>query len=171
MVLLYATLAAFCIAGSSSNKLEESTVAQPMEIAVAVSPSADADPLIASEGKDAEPEVKELPGNVRALKLPSPVTTSEYDWSYFCLVLALTFVISAVRVVQTPRRGYLAAGFILSLLQFLIPYLWISSFGLVGLLGCTGFLIHFLAPKHLAEKSVFLGIGLAFFAYSWSPGD
>jgi len=170
MVLLYAFLGLLCLASSTLDNHEKSAVVPRSEL-VAID-SMDLSPLaiVASESAALDLERQDAKKQSDDSKTTESASSSknETDWSYFCLALALTVVAWSVCFVQTSRRSYLAAGFILSLLLFLVPYLGISSFGLVGLLGCTGFLIHFLAPRHLAEKSVFLGIGLAIFAYAFA---
>ncbi len=75
------------------------------------------------------------------------------------------FIASAVK---RPECLFLVAAFAISTLLFNVPHVGVSSFGLVGLLACSGFLIHFLVPRHWAEKSVFLGIALAFLAFAFA---
>jgi hypothetical protein len=101
----------------------------------------------------------------------SPISTApvfEMSWWPFCIAALCIAVGCSVCMVKQPQQVYLGAGFAVSFFLFVLPSFGLSSFGLVGLLACFGFLIHFLVPKKLAEKSVFLGIALVFLAFAFA---
>lgn len=101
---------------------------------------------------------------------PSAQTDSEVkmSWWPFSVAALCIAVVGLVCLVKQPQQFYLGVGFAVSYFLFVLPLLWLSSFGLVGLLACFGFLIHYLVPKKLAEKSVFLGIALGFLAFAFA---
>ncbi len=137
-----------------------------------VKPAADAPMLFGEQtnlgvtdqtlAKEKNSDIKALPAKVSASSIETSI------WIPVCYALAALVFAALLTLVESPYRECLVAAFLGSFLLFLIPHLPVSSIGLVGLLACFGFLIHFVLPKKLAEKGVFLGIGFAFFAYAFA---
>lgn len=89
-------------------------------------------------------------------------------WAALRWVLAILIAAGVTRLVDQSNRAYLFAGFASSFVLLALPQLWVAAMGVVGLLVCVGFLAHMLVPKFISENSVFIGIALAFFAYTFA---
>lgn len=159
MVLCYALLGLFAVAGSSlKDEANRNRLAEHEPTGVA------------AVSGNSTIRVREVVSGAESSTIDQPTTTAakpkpRKEWEPISYVFPVLFVAGLLYLVKPSYRYYLAPAFAVSYLLFLVPPLWVSSIGLVGLLACSGILIHALVPKQRAEKSVFIGITLAFLAY------
>lgn len=170
MIALYALLGFVCLAASSlqsdSTTRTQNSIDSKVTVSIQQSEETVVNPKVDKSGAQSSTSNTSVS---KSGSSQATVNSGAVDSWFYVGVAVFSIVVAAlVFVVKRRYRKSLGIAFAISLVLFLVPQLGVSSLGLVGLLACIGFLIHFLVPQWMAEKSVFIGIGLAFLAFAFA---